>query len=133
MKLHAVALLATALFFGGCAESVDEIPASESSSDSGSSDGSSGKDSAPVDTGTYDPDTGTEEDTFVDDTGTADDSGEFPDFGGGEDTGTTDETGTTDGGVSFGFGYCSSSSDCPGGCCSEGTCGVALFGACVTF
>ncbi len=128
MKLHAVAFLASALFFGGCAESVEEIQTTTDPGDSGAGgDTSTGRDSASADSGA--PDTGTlEEDTGVveEDTGTIDDSGEFPDFGGGDDGG-----GATDGGGSDGGGSgtsCTTDAECPGGCCdtTSSKCGTEV-------
>jgi len=131
MKLHAVALLASALFFGGCAESVEEIQVSTATdSGTGSTDSSSAKDSS-----TAPPDTGTvEEDTMPveEDTGEVTDSGEFPDFGGGDDSGggTIDPDaggGGSDAGGGGG-GSCMTNAECPGGCCdtSAGKCGVEI-------
>lgn len=128
MKLHAVALLASALYLGGCAESVEEIPSTTDPSTTdtgGGADTSTGKDTGT----TPPPDTFVEEDTYIDDTGSVEDSGEFPDFGGGEDAGDLDG-GSTDGGSG---GTCTTDADCPGACCdtTSGKCGVSFFGLCI--
>lgn len=128
MKLHVVALLASALLFGGCAESVEEIQVSNPAGDGG---GDGGTDSSTAkDSSTTPPDTNTDPpDTEPEDTGSVDDSGEFPDFGGGDDGGGTidpDSGGAADGGGSG--GTCTKTEDCPGGCCdtTAGKCGVEI-------